>query len=394
MTMIDKALVLKEETIARRRDFHRHPELAFEEIRTSKIVADELGSLGLEVQTGIGKTGVVGLLRGSQERPVLLMRFDMDALPIQEETGAEYASVNPGKMHACGHDCHTAVGLSVAKILAAQRDKLPGTIKFVFQPAEEMGGGAESMIEDGVLKNPSPDFSLGMHVWNEMPVGSYGLTPGPSMSGAEIFTIKLTGKGGHGAHPQSTQDPILAAAHIITALQSIVSRNVDPLETAVISVCEVHSGTAFNIIPSEAILYGTIRTFESEVHETVIERFYSIVNNTAAAMGCKAEIDLQQVTVPVVNDPAVVKLMAEVVKEVDPKAKIESDFQTMGSEDFSFMLQAAPGCFIMVGSSNPDKGLNFGHHHPKFDVDESCLPFAVAVMAEGAIKILEMNNIL
>lgn len=392
MTFLDEALNLKAETIARRRDFHRHPELAFDEVRTSQIVADELTKLGLEVQTGVGKTGVVGLLRGAKERPVLLMRFDMDALPIQEETGADYASVNPGRMHACGHDCHTAVGLSVAKILAAHRETLSGTIKFVFQPAEEMGGGAQAMIADGVLINPAPDFSLGMHVWNDMPVGWYGLTPGPSMSGAEIFTIKLTGKGGHGASPQSTRDPIFGAAQVITALQSIVSRNINPLETAVVSVCEIHGGTAFNIIPSEVVLNGTIRTFKSEVTDTVRERFYKIVNSIAEAMGCKAEIELIKVTIPVVNDPSIVALMTQVAKEVDPNAIIKPDHQTMGSEDFSFMLDAAPGCFMMVGSANPEKGLNYSHHHPKFDVDESCLPYAVAVMAKGAMKILEMKD--
>ncbi len=392
MNYLEEAFNLKDEMIARRRDFHRHPELGLEEVRTAGIVAEELTKLGLEVQTGVGVTGVVGLLRGAKESPVLLIRFDMDALPIQEETEAAYASVYPGKMHACGHDCHTAIGLSVAKILASQKESIPGTIKFVFQPAEEGDGGAEKMIEDGVLTNPVPDYALGMHVWNEMPVGWYALTPGPSMSGAQIFTIKITGKGGHGASPHTTRDPILAAAHIITALQSIVSRNIAPLDTAVVSVCKMQSGTAFNIIPSQAEINGTIRTFKQEVTDTLLERFYNIVNNTAEAMGCEAEIDLLQVTVPVVNDPEIVALVTEVAKEIDADAKINSTYQTMGSEDFSFMLEAAPGCYMMVGSANPEKGLNFGHHHPKFDVDEDCFPYAAAILAKSAVRILEFGS--
>ena len=388
MTILTQALEIKEETIQLRRDFHRHPELGFEEVRTSGIVTERLKVLGLEVTTGIGKTGVVGLLRGKAETPVLLLRFDMDALPITEDTGVDYASEEPGKMHACGHDSHTAVGLSVAKILTSMRDQLPGTIKFVFQPAEEGDGGAALMVKEGVLENPKPDYSLGMHVWNEKPVGWYALTPGPSMAGAQVFTIKLTGKGGHGAAPHNTIDPVVAMAQIVTALQTISSRNINPLDSAVVSVCEVSAGTAFNIIPQEAILKGTIRSFKPEVTEEVIKRFYDIVNNVAAAMGCVADITMEQVTFPVINHPELVNLMTGVVRGLDPTAKIDHQHQTMGSEDFSFMMHDIPGCFIMIGSANPDKGLVFGHHHPKFNIDEACLPYAVAIIAQGAIEIL------
>lgn len=388
MTLLTQALEIKEETIQLRRDFHRHPELGFEEVRTSGIVAERLKVLGLEVTTGIGKTGVVGLLRGKAETPVLLLRFDMDALPITEDTGVDYASEEPGKMHACGHDSHTAVGLSVAKILTSMRDQLPGTIKFVFQPAEEGDGGAALMVKEGVLENPKPDYSMGMHVWNEKPVGWYALTPGPSMAGAQVFTIKLTGKGGHGAAPHHTIDPVVAMAQIVTALQTISSRNINPLDSAVVSVCEVSAGTAFNIIPQEAILKGTIRSFKPEVTEEVIKRFYDIVNNVAAAMGCIADITMEQVTFPVTNHPELVNLMTGVVRGLDPTAKIDHQHQTMGSEDFSFMMHDIPGCFIMIGSANPEKGLVFGHHHPKFNIDEACLPYAVAIIAQGAIEIL------
>ena len=391
MTILDKAFDLREETIARRRDFHQNPELAFNEVRTAQIVAQELRDLGLEVTTGVAKTGVIGLLHGAAETPVLGLRFDMDALPIQEETGAPYASVVPGKMHACGHDCHTAVGLSVAKLLAAQKDELQGTIKFIFQPAEEMDGGAARMIAEGVLENPSLDYIMGFHVWNELPIGSYGLVPGPLMAASEIFNVKISGKGGHGAQPHATRDPILAAAHVITALQSIVSRNVDPLDTAVVSVCQVEAGTANNIIPQEALLTGTLRAFKPEVMAIVKERFRTIITEIAGTMGCQTEIELITVTEPVINDEALVALMTESTLEIHPDATIVTNMQTMGGEDFSLMMKKAPGCFMMVGSANPERGLNYGHHHPKFDVDESCLPYAVAIMAQGAMRVLERH---
>lgn len=390
MTIIIKeAFEINQETIETRRDFHRHPELGLEETRTAGIVAERLINLGLDVEKGIGKTGVVGILKGKAESPVLLLRFDMDALPIQEDTGVNYASENPGKMHACGHDCHTSIGLSVAKLLASRREKLNGTIKFVFQPGEEGAGGAELMVADGVLEDPKPDYSMAMHVWNDKPVGWYGLTPGPIMAGAHIFTVKITGKGGHGASPHQTADPIVAAAQIITALQTITSRNIHPLESAVVSVCNMSSGTAFNIIPQEAIVKGTIRTFKPDVLETVLQRFDDIVNNLSQAMGCEVQIHVERVTLPVSNDPALVLLMSSVVEEVDQNAQVDSKLQTMGSEDFSFLVQDIPGCFIMVGSANPEKGLDFSHHHPKFNIDESCLPYSVALIAQGAIEILE-----
>lgn len=389
MRLLEQALEIKEKTIAIRRDLHRHPELGFEEIRTSQIVAKTLEDLGIKVTTGLAKTGVVGLLRGLADSPVLLLRFDMDALPIHEETDAEYASINPGKMHACGHDSHVAVGLSVAQLLAGKRDELPGTIKFVFQPAEEGGGGAEKMVEAGVLENPRPDYSLGMHVWNDQPVGWYGLTKGPSMAGAEIFSVRITGKGGHGASPHLTVDPIIATTQIINALQTITSRNIHPLDSAVVSVCEIRAGSAFNIIPPDAMFTGTIRTFKPEVYEKVNTRLINIINKIAESMDCQAEIHMKRITFPVINDLALVSLMSKVVSEIDPEGKIDHAHQTMGSEDFSFMMQDIPGCFLFVGSANPEKGLDYGHHHPKFDIDEACLPYAAAIMAKGAMDILK-----
>ena len=392
MTFIDDAMQLKDYTIQQRRDFHRHPELGFQEVRTAGIIAKTLAELGLEVTTGVGTTGVVGMLKGQAESPVILLRFDMDALPIQEENAVDYASEEPGKMHACGHDSHMAVGLTVAKLLAARKESIPGTIKFVFQPAEEGDGGAERMVAEGVLENPRPDYALAMHVWNEKPVGWFGLAEGPVMAGSEIFKITVTGKGGHGAAPHRTADPIAASAQMISALQTVTSRNVNPLESAVLSVCKVEAGTAFNIIPQRAVLSGTIRTFEPAVRELVNARFAEIVNGVAGAMGCTAEIEITEVTSPVVNDPAVAHTVADVVSEVLPDATVDKHYQTMGSEDFSFMMRDIPGCFMFVGSANAEKGLDFGHHHPRFNIDEACLPPSAAIIAQSAMTILRKHK--
>jgi amidohydrolase len=378
-----------------RRDFHLHPELGYREIRTGGIVAKELEALGLEVTKGIGKTGIVALLEGAQPGPTLLLRFDMDALPILEDTGAEYASQTAGVMHACGHDGHTAVGLTVAKILHAHRDELKGTIKFVFQPAEEglCGedvGGAQMMMRDGVLENPKPDLALSLHVWNEQPLGWINVAVGPIMSGAELFTIKLTGKGGHGAAPHETVDPIIAASNIINALQSIVSRNVAPLETAVISVTAIHAGEAFNVIPQEAELRGTIRTFDLKVRERVLRRFHEVVEGVAQSLGCAVHIEVKRVTPATVNNAEVAEKVQQTVKRVLPEAQlVTTPFVTMGSEDMGFMLEKVPGCYFLVGSANHERGLHYGHHHPKFDIDEEALLSATALMASAAADLLK-----
>lgn len=378
-----------------RRDFHRHPELGFHEIRTGGMVAKELEALGLEVTKGVGKTGVVGLLEVGRPGPTLLLRFDMDALPILEETGAEYASQNAGVMHACGHDGHTAIGLTVAKILHAHRGQLAGAVKFVFQPAEEglcgeEVGGAEMMMRDGVLENPKPDFALALHLWNEKPLGWLGAAGGPVMAGAEQFTVKITGRGGHGAVPNLTVDPVAAAAHIVTALQSIVSRNVSPLQTAVVSVTTIHGGSAFNVIPQEVEMTGTIRTFEPKVRERVLTRFNEIVTGVAQSMGCAAQVEVKRVTPALINDETVAAKVQEAARRVLPESNVETDgYITMGAEDMAFMLEKVPGCYFFVGSANAERGLNYAHHHPKFDVDEAALPRAAAWMAAAAMEILK-----
>jgi amidohydrolase len=378
-----------------RRDFHMHPELGFTEVRTAGIVANELNALDMEVTTGVARTGVVGMLEGGAPGPVVLVRFDMDALPVTEETGADYTSTIPGIMHACGHDGHTAIGLTVAKLLHAHRNQLAGSVKFVFQPAEEGTcgqaiGGNERMIREGVLENPKPDLVLALHLWNEKPLGWVHIGGGPIMAGAEHFKITVTGKGGHAAMPQQSVDPLLAASQIVTALQSIVSRNIDPLATAVVSVTMLHAGETFNVIPSQAKLEGTIRTFDLAVRDKVLKRFSEIVRDVTGAMGCAAEVKMVRLTPALINDNEIVAHVQETASRLLPDAELEtSGYLTMGAEDMAFMLEKVPGCFFFVGSANHEKGLNYGHHHPKFDFDETALPRAAALMANAVADFLK-----
>jgi amidohydrolase len=382
-------------TQSMRRDFHIHPELGFREIRTGGIVAKELESLGIEVTKGVGKTGVVGFLEGVKPGPTILLRFDMDALPIVEDTGADYSSTNPGVMHACGHDGHTAIGLTVAKILHAHREELAGSVKFCFQPSEEGHngeelGGAEMMMRDGVLDSPKVDKTLSLHLWNEKPLGWVNVAKGPVMAGAEQFSIKLTGKGGHGAAPHTTFDPIVAAAQIIVALQTIPARNVAPLHSSVISVTTIHSGTAFNVIPQEAELTGTIRTFDLSVRKLVLERFEQVVRGVAESMQCKAEINVQRITPALINDDSVASKVQDTARRIFPDLELDtSSYLTMGAEDMAFMQEKVEGCYFFVGSNNKEKHLDYGHHHPKFDFDEQALVNGVVLMASSAADLLK-----
>jgi len=388
-----EAEALFEYTRALRRDFHQHPELGFQEVRTAAIVARELDDAGItNFQTGVAKTGVVALLEGAcpglRPGPVVLLRFDMDALPILEETGAGYASQTPGLMHACGHDGHTAIGLCVARMLAAHRDELAGTVKLVFQPAEEGLGGAALMVAEGILENPRPDYAIAAHFWNELPVNEFGITPGPIMAASETFKVKIVGKGGHGAAPHQTVDPIFATSQVIAALQSIVSRNVPPLDSAVVSVCSIQGGTAFNIVPPDVMLTGTIRTFKKEIRANVLQRFEEIVTGVAESLGCRAEIELVPVTPAVDNDPDLTAQIQAIARRLFPGCRIKSNEITMGSEDMAFMMDDIPGCFVFVGSANPRLQLDAKHHHPKFDFDEAALPKAAALVATTAAELL------
>ncbi|MBI5564033.1 MAG: amidohydrolase [Chloroflexi bacterium] len=392
MDLKAEAQALQLQLVAWRRDFHRHPELGFKEVRTSGIVAKHLANLGLEVQIGIGKTGVVGVLDGVKPGPVVMLRFDMDALPIQELNQTDYVSQTEGVMHACGHDAHTAIGLGVAQLMVKHRDEISGTLKFVFQPAEEGENGALAMIRDGVLNDPAPDIALGLHVWNEAPVGVAHVGAGSVMAAADIFAIKVQGKGTHGAQPHRGVDPILLAAHIVTALQTVVARNVNPRQTAVVTVGTLHAGSAFNIIADIAEMTGTIRTFDPLVREQILQRVQGVVEGTAAALGGSATIEIKAISPATVNDARVAQLVRETAIDVMGAANVSADQFTMGAEDMSEFLNRVPGCFFFLGSANADKGPVYPYHNPRYDIDEAILPDGVAILAGAALRYLNGDN--
>jgi len=391
MTQIDcraEAEALGEQLVSWRRDFHRHPELALQEHRSAGVIAETLRQLGYDVETGVAKTGVVALLNANAQGPTVMARFDMDALPIVEANQTDYASQNHGVMHACGHDGHMAIGLGVAAVLARHRDALTGTVKLVFQPGEEGADGAKRMVSEGVLDNPRPDIVLISHLWNEKPVGTVDVTPGAVMAAAEKWTCTIHGKGGHGALPHQTVDPIVAAAQIVTALQTVVSRSVSPLETAVVTVGSFHGGDAFNVIPDHVDLTGTIRTFDAEVRERVLRRVEAVVENTAVGCGASADLQITHLTPAVVNDPEVTEVVRQAAQSVVGTAHVRSGERTMGSEDAAYFTREVPGCYFFVGSANSEKGLDASHHNPHFDFDEAALPIGVAVMTEAIIHYL------
>jgi len=391
MTAIDshaEASSLRQQLVSWRRDFHRHPELALEEHRSAGIIAEELDSLGYSVQTGLAETGVVALLEGGDPGPVVMARFDMDALAIEEATQTEYASEEPGVMHACGHDGHMAMGLGVATILARHRESLSGTLKLVFQPGEEGGDGARRMMDEGVLDNPRPDVALIAHLWNEQPLGIVSATAGPVMAAAERWACEVRGHGGHGALPHQAVDPILAASHIVTTLQSVVSRNVSPLDTAVVTVGSFHGGKAFNVIPDSVELTGTIRTFDDQVRDKVLARVRAIIEGVAAACDASAELQITRLTPAVVNDAEVVDVVHQAAEAILGAEKVISAEPTMGSEDAAFFTEEVPSCYFFVGSANAERGLDAPHHNPHFDFDEAALPIGVAVMTESILHYL------
>ena len=380
-----------DELIAVRRDLHQHPELGFEEVRTSGIVAARLRALGLEVRTGVGRTGVVAMVRGAKPGRTVLLRADMDALPITEENDTPYRSQSPGRMHACGHDCHTSILLAVAKRLVAEAGSLAGQVKLVFQPAEELGGpkgGAEAMIGAGVLEDPAPDAAFGLHVWQDLPVGRVGVTAGPWMAAVDEFTVTVKGRGAHAAMPQAALDPVVCLAHMITALQTIASRNVDPFQQVVVSVTQLRAGTAFNIIPESAWMNGTVRLFDPALWSKLPGMFERVVRGVAQALGCEAEVKFERGNQPTVNDPAMCEVARAAAIEVVGEDHLRRDVRTMGGEDFAAFLARVPGAFIAIGSRNESRGLRYDHHHPRFDVDEDALRIGAEVLLRTARRFL------
>ena len=371
--------------VATRRDLHQHPELGFEETRTSTLAAERLKSLGYDVRSGVGKTGVVGVRAGANGRCVLL-RADMDALPVEETNDVPYRSRHAGKMHACGHDGHVAIGLEVARRLVGL--DLPGTVKLAFQPAEEVSHGAQAMIEDGVLDAPKVEAAFGIHLWNDLPVGTVGIMPGPIMASVDEFEITIVGRGGHAAAPHQTVDPVLVAAHVVTSLQSLVARRRNPLEEGVVSVTQVSAGHAFNVIPGRAVLRGTVRTFGGRFFQDAPSLVEETAQGIAAAFGARAEVRYDRLSAPLVNDTRMAALMGEVATQVVGAENVKAGVRTMGGEDMSYFLQRVPGCFAFVGSG-PKTGKAQPHHSASFDIDEESLVIGAEVMSRVAVKFLD-----
>lgn len=365
-----------------RRDLHRNPELAFEERRTAAVVAGRLAAAGLSPREGVGKTGVVADTGSEGGR--ILLRADMDALPLTEATGAPYASESAGRMHACGHDGHVAIGLATADRLA----RVPrAPFRFLFQPAEEGAGGAEACVRDSVLDGVTAAF--GLHLWNQMPLGKVGVNRGALMAAVDDFTIDVEGRGGHGAAPHETSDPIVAAARIIEALQSLVAREISPLDAAVVTVGSVHGGTAFNVIPASVRLTGTARSFTEATGRALPEKMERIVSGTAAAAGVRARLGYRRVNRATVNDPEMAEIVIATARRIVGEENVETDTRTLGGEDMSVYLERVPGCFFFVGSA--PAGEHRPHHSPLFDLDERALALGTllleAVAREAAEKL-------
>jgi amidohydrolase len=372
-----------------RRQLHQKPELGFQEKITAKFISEKLQEWGIEHQTAIAETGIVATIKSNFPGRVLAIRADLDALPIQEENEVSYCSQHPGIMHACGHDGHVAIALGTAYYLAHHRDQFQGTVKIIFQPAEEGPGGAKPMIEQGVLKNPDVDAIIGLHLWNNLPLGTIGVRSGALMAAVECFNLTIFGKGGHGAMPDQTVDSIVVGAQIINALQTIVSRNLNPLDAAVVTVGKFNAGKALNVIADTANLSGTVRYFNPKLENFIDQRIEEIVKGICLSHGAKYHLDYWKLYPPVINDHTMSELVRSVALDVvETPLGIVPECQTMGGEDMSFFLQEVPGCYFFVGAANSAKGLDYPHHHPRFDFDENALAIGVEMFIRCVEKFL------
>jgi hippurate hydrolase len=364
------------ELSAWRRDLHAHPELGFEETRTAALVAERLASWGIEVHRGVGRTGVVGVLRNGASPRAIGLRADMDALPILEANTFAHRSTHAGRMHACGHDGHTTMLLGAAQYLAATRD-FDGTVHFVFQPAEEGLGGAKAMIDDGLFRRFPCESIFGMHNRPKLAVGRFAVRAGPMMAGGAFFDIDVTGVGSHGARPESGVDPVMVAVHIAATLQTIVSRNVPPVETAVLSITQIHAGDAYNVIPQTARLSGTVRAFSSGVMDLIGRNLARVAEGVALAMGASVAVDFRVNFPPTVNDPQQAEFAAAVCTELVGAGQVLRDPPLiMASEDFSFMLNEVPGCYVNIGNGDVEGACEV--HNPSYDFNDAALPLGAA----------------
>lgn len=387
MNLLSLAQAQYEQIVADRRYFHQNPELSGQEEQTARYIQKELSDLGFYVEEKVAGTGLVGHIETGKPGKSHLLRFDMDALPIQEENDFPFRSKIDGIMHACGHDGHMSIGLAIARILSENKDEFSGSYHLIFQPAEETGTGAKAMVAAGVLERLQPDVVLGLHLWNEKPLGWLGVRPGPIMAGSARFEIVVNGKGGHGGRPQLTEDPIVASAQLITQLQTIVSRNISPLEPAVLSVCSIESGSAYNVIPSRVRLKGTMRFFDDAIFEKMKERIAKNCEGIGLAQGCDITTNLEKLVEPTINDVTIAEKAQKAAKKLDKTITVDAEYQTMISEDVGVFFKDVPGCFVLVGAGESPNGNQYGHHHPKFDFDERAMPLAAALLLETCLEL-------
>ncbi len=384
MPLVDAIEAHRHELTRWRRDLHAHPELGFEEQRTSDFVAAKLEEFGVQVHRGVGGTGVVGVLRMGNETRAIGLRADMDALPIVEDNDFAHRSRHDGRMHACGHDGHTTMLLGAAKYLAETRN-FRGQVHFIFQPAEEGIGGARAMIEDGLFRDFPCDSIFAMHNAPGMPVGCFGVKEGVVAAAGAFFDIDIKGRGAHGAHPDHSVDPVVAGAQLVTALQSVVARNVRPAEAAVVSVTQFHAGDAYNVIPATARLSGTVRTFKKSVMTTIRERLTDLAHGVAAGFGATAAVNFRTVFNPVVNDREAAETAAGVCTELAGEERVRRDLAPgTGSEDFSFMLEEVPGCYLLIGNGDGDNARPV--HNPGYDFNDDALPLGASFFARVVEK--------
>ena len=384
----DAARSLASETVALRRDLHANPEIAFEEVRTARIVAERLRALGLSPRTGLGTTGVVAVLEGARPGRTVIARADMDALPMPDAKEVEYRSRVDGAAHACGHDGHTAVLLSVAHLLTERRDDLRGKVVFVFQPAEEIVKGAAAMLADGALDDLEPERTLGLHLSSMHPTGTVSLRAGPSMAATDSFRLVIHGRGGHAAKPNEAVDPIVIAAQLITVLQTLVSRETDPVDKSVISITSVQGGTAYNVIPESVELKGTLRTFEPETRARLRERILALCDALVSGQRGRLVSEWREGSPAVVNDASATERVRLVAEGMDVVERVVEGDQIMGGDDMALWLQRAPGCYWFVGANGGPES-SFPHHHQSFDLDEAALPIAVELFTKAILDALD-----
>ncbi|GAC1521136.1 MAG: amidohydrolase [Vulcanimicrobiaceae bacterium] len=372
------------DVIALRRDLHAHPELGFEEVRTAGIVAARLRALGFDVHERIGVTGVVGVMRGARRGKTIMLRADMDALPLAEEATHAYASVEAGKMHACGHDGHVAMLLGAARIIAERRTELAGTIVLCFQPAEEGRGGAKAMVDEGVLERFGVERAYGLHLFSQLPTGVLGFREGPFYASSDSIEIRIDGTGGHGAAPHLAVDPILVAAEFVASVQKLVSRQIDPMEPAVVTIGSIHGGTTHNVIPSSVSMLGTVRAFDHGVRERMAERIERVLRGVCDASGATYAFDYLWRYPVTSNDVAQTQYVRTLAEATFGNTRVVTSEKHMGAEDFSFFAQRVPACYFVLGSAGGPT-TRFSHHHGKFDIDEAALATGVRVMATLAL---------